>query len=171
MSLSRCVYGICMCVCVSTARLGILIYDRDQTCSTKFLGVIPVQWRRKSPVKRTKTAAQHLFFDTGPLALYCSTGQYTTCCTRNPEFSSIAIVFYNFFINCFYRLHFISYVFPWYNNGKRGPSAPLLDCQKKRPLNLYVQKKSHELVIFPRGNQIVGQRLVSPYQQKVRTTK
>ena len=63
---------LCRDVCLFTACLGILIYDRDQTCSTKFLGAIPVQWRRKSTVKRTKTAAQHLFFDTGPLALTTS---------------------------------------------------------------------------------------------------
>ena len=36
-----------MCVCMSTARLGILIYDRDQTCSTKFWGVIPKGWYKK----------------------------------------------------------------------------------------------------------------------------
>ncbi len=33
--MSVCLY-VCMYVCLSTARLGILIYDRDQTCSTKF---------------------------------------------------------------------------------------------------------------------------------------
>ena len=44
---------VCLSVCLFTACLGILIYDRDQTCSTKFLKVYTGQWRRKSPVKRT----------------------------------------------------------------------------------------------------------------------